>query len=201
MYVGYRYSISVSGSRWKAVHCTHCHTEWAYQVTRQATGAGRSPYFLDEDGAQERARASAAQKLERLLDAAVEEIACPKCGWYQAEMAQRLRARQYSGLAMLSAFGLAGAIGTLAIGGSEALLFSLAVAGLMVAAAVAGLVRRAALQAGYDPNADAHLRAHHGTSPESTLITRERYERLVATAAARGAADKLPFIEWARAEA
>ena len=199
MYVGNRYTVSVSGSRWKAVHCTHCRTDWAYKVSRQATGEGRSPYFLDNDGAQARARQSAVESLERKLSSAADNIACPKCGYYQEDMVQRLRSSQHTGLAVLGGFAIAGAVGTLLVGLAAAPVASMAVAGLMVVGAIVSFVRRGRLQAAYDPNVDAQMRARRDVTKEAALIMRDHYEQIIAAAAAQGTADQFQRIEWARA--
>ena len=199
MYVGNRYTVSVSGSRWKAVRCTHCRSEWAYKVSRQATGEGRSPYFLDNDGAKARARSSAVESLERALASAVDNIACPRCGYYQEDMVQRLRSSQHTGLAVLGGFAIAGALGTLLVGVASAPTASLVVAALMVAGAIAAFIRRGRLQAAYDPNVDAQLRARRDVSNEGTLILRDTYEQIIAAADAQGTGDQLQRIEWARA--
>ncbi|MHB8877693.1 MAG: hypothetical protein ACYC8T_28715 [Myxococcaceae bacterium] len=196
MYVGNRYTVSVSGSRWKPVHCSHCRAEWAYKVSRQATGEGRSPYFLDNDGAQQRARSSATQNLERLLASAADDIACPKCGNYQDDMVQRLRSKQHTGLMVLGFLSFIAAVGTILVGAASALVPTLVIAGLLIAGGVAALVYRGRLQAAYDPNADARSRARRDVSGEANLILREHYEEIITAAAAQGMEDQLQRIEW-----
>src|SRR5690242_9150309 len=67
MYVGRRYTATVVGSVWKTICCEFCGLEWAYQLTRRAQGTGRSPYFLDNDGARQRASEEANNTLQRQL--------------------------------------------------------------------------------------------------------------------------------------
>jgi len=44
MIVTRRYSARVSRSAWKAQRCESCQTQFAYQVTREFTGQGVSPF-------------------------------------------------------------------------------------------------------------------------------------------------------------
>ncbi|MGL4514858.1 MAG: TerB family tellurite resistance protein [Lacipirellulaceae bacterium] len=62
--------------------------------------------FLDNEGAQERARVGAEAKLQKELAAAVDWVPCPDCGWYQSDMCEkskRFRNRLGIGVCVLGA--------------------------------------------------------------------------------------------------
>src|SRR6185295_2904395 len=86
MYVGRKYTATVEGAVWRAITCEHCRLQWAYKLVRKAEGTGRSPYFLDNSGASNRASEEAHQELQKKLLNDVEAIACPQCHKYQANM-------------------------------------------------------------------------------------------------------------------
>src|SRR6185295_5984404 len=58
-------------------------------------GRGSSPYYIDNAGAQRRAERGAAKQLQKLLLYGVDPVACPDCGWIQAEMVAEMRKRRH----------------------------------------------------------------------------------------------------------
>jgi hypothetical protein len=210
IYVGNRYEAAFRGYRWKSIRCRHCQLEWAYKMVCTADGEGRSPYFLDNDGAKQRAQQDALKNLDWVLDNGTWDVPCPQCGFYQPEMIDRLRKKRYEGHYKWGASLLAvGGTGALVVGlwllsqvqSTEpiepivVIAAALGMAALVIpAVAVLGLRRRGLRR--HDPNADADSRAGRPALPESDLLTRKQYEALVAAADPAGE-NQVPKIEWA----
>src|SRR4051812_43734842 len=93
VYIGRRYGANVTGSVVRRVTCEKCSCTYAYELTRAGSGHARSPYLLDNAGAQFRAQTRANKALRRALERDVDPVECPDCGWYQAEMEQEARRR------------------------------------------------------------------------------------------------------------
>lgn len=98
VYVRMHYSAVVNGSTYKKVDCEQCGRVFYYQMNRRAMGEGRSAYFLDNDGAQDRAHERAEQHLHMKLDKGCEPVRCPDCGWFQAQMVATIKNRRYPNL-------------------------------------------------------------------------------------------------------
>lgn len=79
----------------RAVTCESCGCRFGYRVEITATGEARSPYFLDEEGAQQRAQERADEQLTRVFDSYVVPMPCPGCGDYQQEMIDAMKRRKY----------------------------------------------------------------------------------------------------------
>lgn len=97
-YVGRRYTATVRGSRTKHVTCEGCGHRYQYQVESEGSGTGESAYFLNNEGAQQRARERAQASLDSRLERAREAVACPRCGLFQAYMVALLRQRRFGWL-------------------------------------------------------------------------------------------------------
>lgn len=100
------YEAKTAGSAVKRVQCENCSTTFVYSVKRMCTGGGMGIAFLDDEGAQQRAQQEAARALKKALDAAIEVVPCPRCGWIQADMKalarrQHLPRLKIAGLALL----------------------------------------------------------------------------------------------------
>jgi len=92
-------------------------------MEREAMGDATSLFYLDNQGAQERALNKAQDDLRRQLEKDCDAVPCPACGWYQEHMRPAV-GRQYrpwlavvgacllcAGLLLVIAFGLfAGAL-------------------------------------------------------------------------------------------
>ena len=98
VYVGRNYRAAVSGTVIKDVRCEKCGCEYLYRMIRRGEGSGSSPYYLNNEGAQRRANAGAKRQLQKLLARGVDPVACPDCGWLQAQMVRELRRRSLRGL-------------------------------------------------------------------------------------------------------
>lgn len=88
-----RYRKQVTGTVQKQVICEKCGNRYDYRVERAGEGEGESLYFLDNEGASDRAASRAAESLEYKLQQAVEAIPCPQCNWVQEIMVRELRRR------------------------------------------------------------------------------------------------------------
>jgi hypothetical protein len=199
VYVGLKYLQTLQGTTWKPVCCGHCGAQWAYKVARTAQGTGRSPYYLNNDGAQMRARYEAQENLRDELTMAVGIVACPRCGYYQAAMVQLLRSYQRPYLAMLAwtlvsigAFFTAITI-LMAVHfdafdtfGTVFKLWPMHLLGLGPLATGCWLVRKVRRdRLAYDPNADMQTRQGRIPSIENGVCSREQYEEVVIAAMAR----------------
>jgi hypothetical protein len=80
------YTAEAGGTVWKVVVCEHCGQMFAYQMERLGTGEGQSLFFLNNQGAQERARKAAHQNLLQKLETEFDAVPCPGCDKYQKFM-------------------------------------------------------------------------------------------------------------------
>ena len=92
------YTAKAGGMVWKLVGCEHCNTLFAYQMQRWAKGGAVSVFFLNNQGAQERASDLAQQKLLKMLETDFNVLPCPTCGKYQRYMYWRIQGKQWGGL-------------------------------------------------------------------------------------------------------
>lgn len=195
---GMRYTSRLEASEWRTVSCEHCPEEYAYKITREGTGSGRSVLFLDNDGARSRAQYEAEADLERQLSTAVEPVWCPRCGKYQPDMYGIIRMDQvilFGFLAFLIL--LVGAVVCMFWGDTsfwENLIGPpmWVAGGLALAAVLFGVVRSRRI----DPNAHAETRA--GTIVKRIpAMTREEFEALRAQLLAQGQSDVID-LRWSR---
>ena len=94
MLVWAEYHCEVSGGTYKFVECEACQQKYVYRMVRKAKGQGDSLYFLDNAGAQNRAKSKANADLKKALANDCDPVPCPQCGAYQDDMVQKLR-REY----------------------------------------------------------------------------------------------------------
>jgi hypothetical protein len=92
------YSCTTSGVAVKCVECENCRTVYVYQMRRRVEGTGASVYFLDNEGAQNRARIEAEAALQTTLEGDCDAVPCLNCGTYQRHMVQKLKNERYSWL-------------------------------------------------------------------------------------------------------
>src|SRR3954468_11141067 len=160
--IGAKHVAAVRGAVWKVVDCAGCGERYAYAVDLEATGAEHDLLFLDGKGSAERARARAAENLERKGRDVVVPVPCPQCGLYQEEMARQLREE-----ASINALQIVGAVIAvlspvpLGVGVSYGWVWSL----VLAAAGVAVLAYGYVVALLFDPNAgDAGARKALGGS-------------------------------------
>ena len=89
--IGARHVACVRGTVWKLVSCEQCNQPYAYLVELEATGEIHDLLFWDGAGAAERAREQAEQNLTQKSRNTVVPVPCPNCGFYQENMARRLK--------------------------------------------------------------------------------------------------------------
>src|SRR5437879_562592 len=75
----------------KLVQCEECGFEYVYFLTATAGGEGTSLFFLDNQGAKERAHRSAEAKLADRLLSSVGVVPGPRCGQIQTHMLAEAR--------------------------------------------------------------------------------------------------------------
>lgn len=197
---GMRYTSTVKGSEWKTVSCEHCPKDYAYKVTREATGTGRSVLFLDNDGAKERAQQDVEASIARTLNDAIEAVWCPGCGNYQTNM---LRIVKFDRVLLLYVLAVVIAIvGVIvcALWGSRSFMENvIGVPGLIFWGLSGFIAVGAAFRsAGINPNSDARSRA--GTVlTRVPVMLRDEYELAVAKAVSEGRPKhEFLVLKWAR---
>jgi len=89
--IGVKRVANVQGAVWKIASCAHCHERYAYLLELEATGADHDLLFLDAEGSAERARAQAEENLRQKSRNVVLPVPCPNCGFYQDDMARKLK--------------------------------------------------------------------------------------------------------------
>jgi hypothetical protein len=99
-----QYNCTTSGVVLKRVECEKCRTVYIYQMRRHAQGHGASVYYVDNEGAEERARTEAETALERKLEVDCDAVPCVNCGNYQHHMVQKIKSERYIWLPWLAAF-------------------------------------------------------------------------------------------------
>lgn len=97
-----------SGHRDKWVTCESCGKDYVYTLYRRVFGVGRSPFFLDNKGAAERADERAAAKLEVTLDTDADARPCPHCGRFQTNMIPAARRSYLPGMGFLNCLSIIG---------------------------------------------------------------------------------------------
>lgn len=85
------FTANIEGKTEKEVTCEHCKEQYVYLLERKASGFGISVRGLDDEGAQDRARIHAEQKLQNCFDNDYDLVPCPACGAYQSRMVASLR--------------------------------------------------------------------------------------------------------------
>lgn len=90
MYVGRRYTATFECQKVRVARCVNCDCVYAYMHSLKTRGESSSPYFLDDAGAQRRAKAEAEHNFYEYLNTEV-PAACPICGWIQPAMIDEMR--------------------------------------------------------------------------------------------------------------
>jgi hypothetical protein len=184
---GMKYTSTVGGTVVKLVHCESCQGEYVYQMARKASGSGSSFLFNDNEDAAARAAAYAEQALLQKLNAGVDVVPCPACGWVQRHMvpkARRLHCRWMfhvgvgltAGLIPLAMFG--GIFNGISRAGPTipwpvfgACLVALFLLGIGL------IIGKAVLASRYDPNTtDVETRKQQG---QWRAMLRQDYERMI----------------------
>src|SRR5437763_961326 len=104
IYAGKRFSSSVTLSRAADVVCEKCSCAYRYQLVRRGTASASAPYYVGQASAKERAAKSSQKAALKKLKAGVEPVACPDCGWFQADMVREIRRRTARWLIWVAVF-------------------------------------------------------------------------------------------------
>ena len=80
MYAGRQYAVNVSTLERHAFECENCTHQAMAVIVGLGSGAGASPFFLDNKGAQQRAQVAARKDASLEIQRALATVACPKCG-------------------------------------------------------------------------------------------------------------------------
>jgi hypothetical protein len=201
VYVGRRYTATVTGSVWKTVACEFCKLEWAYKMMRTAQGTGRSPYFLDNDGASQRAGDEARETLARKLDGDVDAVGCPKCNRLQSHMFGKARMMEFGHW-----YWIAGVTAVLAFvfccfwGYTPWIENCVSPPGVFIFAAAAVMLFSAILRSRmFDPNQVAELRKRKNRICQNERMLRTEYEAALDAAREKGVdPSKLVSLTWPR---
>jgi hypothetical protein len=108
VYLGNRYQIVSASTIAATFHCVHCSFESDVVVRAIGEGTGRSAYFLDNEGAQERARVEASAEVKKNVDVTLLLCPCPKCG--RRSSTEPISQTIYLGVGIAVAMGLLVAI-------------------------------------------------------------------------------------------
>lgn len=163
---GTKYTVRASGSTMKLVTCENCGCEYLYQVKHQASGSATNVLWLNKQGAIRNAENNANQNLENYLKNAARNYPCPDCGFYQADMIQRMKnAIWQKGLG----FGFVAFIIALIITSSDpSFMFYALTSGVIV-----GMLFLSPL-ASFNPNRDARTRINQKFSKSYPVVRREK---------------------------
>jgi hypothetical protein len=84
---------TVTSFRTKAVCCSHCGTDYLYDMKRQGAGGVTivGDRRLDHEELKKEAAAKAEVDVDQKLDREVDLVPCPACGCYQPDMVEVLR--------------------------------------------------------------------------------------------------------------
>jgi hypothetical protein len=92
MYVGRKFTATAKAVGERDFVCASCGFKARARVVGVGQGAGNSPYFLDEQGAKDRAHRSAGHEAEKNIDETLGLCPCPECGHRSGAGAFQLRA-------------------------------------------------------------------------------------------------------------
>lgn len=183
VYIGRRYKSSATGTGWKVIHCEGCRRKFIYSLTRTGNATAHSPYFLDNEGAELRARHTSVNNLEVALKRENDAVTCPDCGWYQSTMLPGLRWKRWrwmfhAGWILLLVGIITSVAGRPAPGASLAPNASLPYALSLILLFGGGLsmfVVSCILLQRWNPNADAALRAGTRSNSRNGPFRREEF--------------------------
>jgi hypothetical protein len=107
--VGMKYSATARGEVPKLVKCEGCGLEYVYLLRARGEGNASSMLFLDNQGAQLRARERAEKQLAAALETGVGVVPCPGCGRIQENMVPLAQKGRHPWMLLLAIFAFLGA--------------------------------------------------------------------------------------------
>lgn len=183
---GRKYTVTVTATTYKTVHCENCGCDFVYPMRRQAQGTGHSPLWLDNKGATSRAEQAAQENLAKKLATEINAVPCPDCGRYQANMVARLKKSKWRWMVVA---GWLAIILSLIAGWIIWLddhqfiaAFTNTFWGVVLLAGVAMIVAAKLRQRTFDPNAVARPPSAQNTNDPRFPLRRRDFDRLVAAA-------------------
>jgi len=183
---GRKYTVTVTATTYKTVHCQMCGCDFVYPMRRQAQGTGHSPLWLDNKGATGRAEQAAQENLAKKLATEINAVPCPDCGRYQADMVTKLKKSKWRWMVVV---GWLAIIVSLIAGWIIWLddhqfiaAFMNTFWGVVLLAGVAMIVAAKLRQRTFDPNAAARPPAAQNTNDPRFALRRRDFDRLVAAA-------------------
>ncbi|MBI3175108.1 MAG: zinc ribbon domain-containing protein [Chloroflexi bacterium] len=163
---GTKYTVKASGSILKPVVCENCGCEYFYQIKHQTDGSATNVLWLNKQGAIRNAENNANQNLESYLKKAVRNYHCPDCGFYQADMIQRMKNTIWQRAII---FGIiAFVIVAVVTSSSSSVMFYAITAGIITSIAFLSPL------ANFNPNADARTRINQKFSESYPVVKKEK---------------------------
>lgn len=95
---------------WRQVTCEKCECEYVYLHRLTAKHSEASFYGANDDAARAQAPYGAQARLAYLAKNAVEPVACPECGYLQADMCEEIRKRRFGWMRTAGFFCMCAAI-------------------------------------------------------------------------------------------
>jgi hypothetical protein len=162
-------------------------------MTRTAQGTGTSPYYLDNEGASQRASNEARQTLAHRLNRDVDTVWCPKCQRLQEHMFAKARMQKFGSWYWLAGITAVVALGCCWVSDWSAL-------GVFIFAAAAAMLGSVLIRSRlFDPNAAVELRKRKNGIHQNKLMLRSEYETALEAARQKGVArSNLLRLTWPR---
>jgi hypothetical protein len=182
--VATRWVVTVQGTSWKVITCSHCRQRYAFLLELETTGTDVGPpLWLDGEGATKRARARAEENLSKMARNLVYPLPCPNCGCYQPDMVDRLRAEGTSNAPTIAGL-IVAALSLIPLAFRVPYIWVATAVGVSVGFGLVGYADWAAAR--WDPNAgDPEPRKARG---RKRAVWGEQVDRLLATDPAAGPA-------------
>jgi hypothetical protein len=182
--MGRRFNATASGEVLKKVQCERCGNGYVYQMRRSLAGSGFSLFFLDDDGARDRAKRRADAKLNKALVRSQNPVRCPTCGHLQRDMVRALARGRLSVVFVLYFFFIIAAFLIWVFANGAPLGHGLSIAWLpyVIIGGTALAILVAARRWLYDYNSDSNF------GQSSRAVTTEEFEA--------GHTDKLTLPEY-----
>jgi hypothetical protein len=195
--VGVNYTATLKGHVWRAVTCQQCACQFAHFVEFYAEGHGMSMLWLDNEGAQIRAKTAAARLLPKRQHLAVGCVPCPNCGHFQPAMerAEKGRILKEIPLRFFGLFVLA-IVPVLAVNWlSEQIGIGVEVGGYVLLGAAAFLLIHDVWAVITAPRLPESWHPRKAYSSEYPVLLRDEFET-ISTLLTEEGKPPLPVLEW-----
>ena len=183
---GRKYTVTVTATTYKTVHCEKCGCDFVYPMRRKAQGTGHSPLWLDNKGATTRAESAARENLAKKLAKEIDPVPCPDCGRYQTDMATKMKKGKWRWMVVVGWMAIIVSLIAAWILWLDSGAFVAALTGTfwgIVMIAGAGMIVGAKMrQRTFDPNAEARPPSAQNTNNPLLPLRRRDFDRLIAAA-------------------